>query len=180
MRAGTRVIFSILMVIFIAVCAYVFCVSMGFIDGFVFTMDDGTELYERYIISVVAAILAVTAFCLLFFRAGKKERTGNRVVLSQTEGTRISVTTDAIKELATNYLKGIEGVTIQNIHIKPVSEKGIAVNSALSVQREIQIPQITQKITEEIKAYIELYSGAAVENVNLSIQPQKNNVGNNI
>ena len=178
MRAGTRVVFSLLMIIFIAVCAYVFCVGMGFIDGYVFVLEKDTDMLIRYIVSIAAVVLALIAFCLLFFRAGKKDRAGNRVVLTQTEGASISVTTEAIKELASNYLKGIDGVTVQNIHIKPVSEKGIAVNSSLSVQKEIQIPQITQKITEEIKTYIELYSGATVENVNLSIQPQKNNVGN--
>ena len=176
MKVGTRIVFSLLMVIFIAVCAYIFCISVGFIDGFIFYVDDSVELYIRYIIAVVAAFLAVIAFCLLFFRSGKSDKISNRVILAQTEGASISITTDAIKELAGNYLRSIDGINVNNITIKPVSETGVSVNSAISVEKDVQMPQITQRITEEIKAYIELYSGVSVEKVNLNVQPLKANV----
>lgn len=171
MGVGTRIIFSILILIIIAVCVGIICAAFGAFDiaqlegvfrGF-------THTGYKYIWASAAALLLIVSVCLLFFGVKKPEETA--VLLMNTADGSVSVTLAAIEELAQRYLNEIYGIYTQKIMLHTVCDRQIRMRLYISVKPEVEMPQITSNITEGIKTYIEKYSGISANTVDIRILP---------
>ena len=69
----------------------------------------------------------------------------------------------------------MEGIFIQRIDIVPLAYKSIRLNLAISVRPEVQVPELTKRISEEIKQYVETYSGISADQLHIRILPLKQN-----
>lgn len=173
MKIGTRVVFTVLMLFIIALCTGIILAAFNVISpeivmglAYGFTMTD-----FKYVWAGAALIIALTCLGLIFFRSKKK--TTKSVVLESDNGSSIAVTTDAVREVANNYLRTVEGSSIQRIDVIPVGLKTIKLNVALSVKQGVEVPVLTGKVKEEVKTYLEQYCGVLANEVNLKVLPQK-------
>ena len=173
MKIGTRIIFTLFMVIILAVCACIIVSALGFVDishaeallnGFLYTD-------YKYIWAGAAALIFVVGVILLFFR--KKAEPKSVVVLKNEDGS-VSITIDAIIELASRYLSGITGIVVEKIKISVITAGSIKVIIDLGVKQGVEIPAITAQIRTEIAEYILNYSGLTVNEVEIRVVPIKN------
>ena len=179
MKIGTRFVFTVLMILIIGACGIIIAAAFGLIpsDTVMDVVNAFLNTEYKYFWVAGAALIAIVALCLIFFRKGKKAEDKNpvveRVILDETEAGGISVSVEAIKESAANYLKTLNGVTVQNIDIRPVEGRSAVGAVSMSVRQDISIPAITAKITSEIKEHVELYTGVELQQVFINILPQK-------
>ena len=176
MGVGTRIVYSLFMILIIAVCLLVILAALGvfpaqaveaLIGGFINTG-------YKYVWVAVAAVLVIVAVPLLFF-GSKKAAVPTSVLLSESVDGSVSVTIGALKELASRYLNEVYGIITQNIEIRPLSDRQVRVNLYLSTKPDVEVPEITKTVTDGIKEYIEKYSGISATYVGIKIMPVKNN-----
>ena len=174
MKVGTRIVFSLFIIVILAACAAIIVSALGFVDiqhaqglmnGFLYSD-------YKYIWAGAAAVLFVAGVALLFF--GTKKAEPETVELLQTAECSVSITLAAIEELAARYLAGITGVLVQKIAVHAVSAGVIKVVLHLCVKPGVEIPGVTEQIRKEAAEYIDKFSGLTVNNVEIRIMPLKN------
>ena len=177
MGVGTRIVFTIFLLIVMALCVAIILASFG-----AFAQADLIALWEgflntgyKYIWAAAALVLFITALCLMFFGIRSKTPEPRAVVLEAGVDSSVSITLDALRELAARYLKDVSGVITNKIHLREAEEKSVHLKLELSARPDLEIPETVRKITAEIKEYMEKYSGIEVSHVEISMQPLKQN-----
>jgi len=175
MGVGTRIVFSIFIIIILGVCAGITLAAFGvfpaenvdrLISGF-------TDTGYKYIWAGAAIVLFAAGVILLFFGTKRVEPV-SVLLLSSVDGS-VSVSLDALRELAGRHLNEVSGIITQRIDIHPIGDRNVRVNLYLSVKPEVEIPVVTKTIADGVKGYIEKYSGINASYVSIKIQPIKNN-----
>ena len=170
MKAGTRIIFSLVMLIVAAMCAAVILTFFG-----VFSRENVDMLYEGffsgygYIWAIAAGVLGVICVCLLFFGIGKKK--ADTIVMSLGDDGSVEITIDAFKELITRYLESRTDIVIQRIIVKPTAQNCAKITLKLSAKPEVSIPDAAGEIKTGLKDYLDTYSGINAENISMTIEP---------
>lgn len=173
MTVGTRIIFSVFLLLILCVCIFIILAAFELFPANIMEsiVSGFTSTGLRYVWAVVALVFAVVAVGLLFFGASKKEP--NVVLLNSTVDGSVCITIDALVELAQRYLNEVHGIMTQRIVIVPTAERCVRINILLSTRPEVEIPKVTESVTDGIKYYIEKYSGINAAYVNIKILPVK-------
>ncbi len=173
MRIGTRIIFSLLLLFIMAVCVLVMLAAFDVISAKdVTALANGfTQTSYKYIWAAVAAVIIIVALPLLFFGIKKDEPTAV-TLLAATDG-RVDITVDAIKELTETYLNEVPDAVVQRILVVPVSYRTLKLRVYLSVRQGVEIPVLTSKISEELRAHIEKYAGLIADHVAIRVLPMR-------
>ncbi len=173
MSVGTRVLLSVFLVIILGICGLIIAACFGaFSAGDILALAHGfLDTGFKYIWAAAALLMGIIAITLLFFRT--KEAPVHAVMLDTSTDGSVAVTTEALKELTGNYLKNVQGIVVQRIEIYPLGYKTLRLNLAISVRQEVQVPELTKKIRDEIKKYIETYSGISADQIFIKILPLK-------
>ena len=173
MRVGTRIVFSLFILIILVLCAFVLLVCLGFLPmemaQALFYGFSGTSY--KYIWAGVAAVLFVVGVCLLFF--GSKRAEPEFVLLNENVEGSVSVSVSAIEELALRYLAGETGVLVQRVKIGAIGQGQIKVKLYLSAKPGVEMPAVTEKISQGIKDYLAKYVGVIVSGVHIHMMPLK-------
>jgi len=175
MGVGTRIVFTLFLVVIIAMCVVVCLAALNVIstaqierlyNGFI-----GTNY--RYIYAGVAVVLAIVALCLMFF--GRKGRTvePTTVVLEASADGSVHVSVDALKELCARYLNTVSGIIVQKITIHPVGDRNVRADIDIAVRPMTEVPVTSKEISDGIRTYVEQYSGIMVSDVRIRIQAIK-------
>ncbi len=174
MKVGTRVVFSIFIVIILVICAAIIISALGLIpEAYAVNLFNSfTNGTYKYLWAAVAAVLFIAGVCLLFFRSGQSEPEMVELT-SSTEGS-VKIYVSAIEELETRYLAEITGIIVQKIKVKPVSAGVIKLVLNICVRPEVEIPSTTEQISKGSVEYIGKYSGLTVSAVDIKIMPIKN------
>ena len=90
-------------------------------------------------------MVAGVALILMFF--GTKKVEPSSVLLAETADGSVSVTLEAIDELARRYVNDIYGIVIQRTHVRPTGERTVRIDLYLSVKQEVEMPQTTKDVT---------------------------------
>ena len=174
MRVGTRILFSLFIVIILVICAGIIVASLGLIDGlyaegllFGFLYTD-----YKYIWAGAAAVMFVVGVILLFFRSGKSEP--RSVILSENSDGNVTITIAAVEELEARYLSSITGVIVQKIRVYAEASGTIKTSLELCVKPGVEIPNVTAQIKTEIVEYIRTYTGLETVEAAIRIMPMKN------
>lgn len=172
MGVGTRIVFTVFLIVIIGVCIFVALAAFGMfpaadVDGLI----NGFNTSYRYIWAAAAIVIAIVALCLMFF--GIKKDEASSVVLVESADGSVSVTLEAIEELAQRHLNEIYGIIVQRIRSREVGPKTVRIDLFLSVKPETEMPAITKTVTEGVKKYVEQYSGILVTYVGIKILPIK-------
>lgn len=177
MGIGTRIVFTIFLLIVMALCVAIILASFGgfaradlvaLLNGF---LDTG----YKYIWAGAALLLFVTAACLMFFGIRGNGGEEKAVILETGLEGSVSITLDALKELAARYLKDVSGIITTGIDVKVVGERNVRLKLELSARPELEIPAATRQINTEIKDYVSKYSGIEISHVEIAMQPLKQN-----
>lgn len=175
MKVGTRIVFTVFLIAIIGVCVCVACAALGAIpaadvDGLVNGMIHSDY---RYIWVACALVVAIVALVLMFF--GTKKAEPSSVLLASTADGSVSITLDAVDELARRYLNDVYGIMVQRTHVRMVSDRNVRIDLYLSLKQEVEAPRVTKDITEGLQAYVEKYSGVTASYVGIKILPLKQN-----
>ena len=158
MGIGTRIVFTIFLLIVMALCVAIILASFGgfaradlvaLLNGF---LDTG----YKYIWAGAALLLFVTAACLMFF--GIRGNGGEEKAVILETG-----------------LEGSVSITLDGIDVKVVGERNVRLKLELSARPELEIPAATRQINTEIKDYVSKYSGIEISHVEIAMQPLKQN-----
>lgn len=177
MGVGTRVIFSIFLLLVIGVCGIIIFAALGgFPEENMMELFRGfTETNFRFIWLGAAAVMLVVAVCLLFFGIRHREIAPVNILLNALADGSVSISIGAMQELIGRYLNTVKGIVPQRIEIRPLSERNIRVNIYLTVRPDISIPDLTKQITSEVREHIMKYSGVNASYVEIMVQPMGGN-----
>lgn len=172
MKTSTRIIFSIYILCVVAMSAFLIvgtfepAVSLAICNmvTYLYPFNIWTVVWI-----VVAALFLIVGICLLFFGANKK-KSAKAMVSSVADGS-ISIAFSTIDELSKRYLSGIDGIIINSVGTSSATPGQVDLISDISMKGETTIPEVTEKIKEELKAYIENYTGLIVGQVKISVTP---------
>lgn len=176
MSVGTRIIFSLFMLVIILLCVGIILAAFGVIAATeVQALLNGLLLTDfKYIWAGAALLIIVLCICLLFFGIRKKTPVPRGVVLEENISGNVEITTDALRELADTYLRTLNGIIINGISVVPIGFRSIRLEVRICVRPEVEIPPLTEKITAEIKEHFMTYAGISADEVRIRIMPMKN------
>lgn len=110
----------------------------------------------RWIIAAIAIMIFLLAVKLLFDSFQRKKII--QASIQTTAMGEVNITLDALENMINKSVQTLNGVYNIKPKIKCVPE-GIAVFVKVQLAPEINIPEITTKIQEAIKDYLETYAG---------------------
>lgn len=175
MSVGTRIVFSVFILIILAVCAAVILSTLSLIDPAILQpiWNAFTDPAGKYLCAGIAAVLFVVGVCLLFF--GSKKAAPPTVTLTADADGSVELTVQAVEELALRCLTEIQGVLVKRILIIPAAHTNanVKVKVEYCVKPGVEIPGLSGKIQTTLKEYLEKYAGLATENVELKVLPYK-------
>ncbi len=170
MKAGTRVVFTIYLVVIIVAGLFLLATMFGavdgqYLDGIVNTLYDGSMGYKILYAAIIIVIIVV-GICLIFFGLGKQ--TPKTARIASFENGSIVIAVRAIEELVERYVR-------ETKHVKGLAHKvtssgdDVDIDVQLSVMPNTDIPQITKDLKDGLKANIEAHTGITVKQVNVSV-----------
>lgn len=122
------------------------------------------RLYAEYPYQVLiaAVILFLVSLRFIFVRSGGAEEP--QAVVSKTEHGEVKISVQTLESLAERATRLIRGVNDLKTKVRP-SEAGIRVAVRISVDPDLNIPQLTSSVQEKIKDYVESTTGLTVQEV---------------
>ncbi len=173
MSVGTRILFSLFLLIIIAASVLIILAAFDVIPGdVVLGLAQGfAKTWYRYIWAGAALVLLILAVSLMFFGAGKPEP--QAVSLNTGTDGSVDITLEAVKELAEAYLRDVNGVIVQRILPHATGYRSVALEIYLSVRQETAIQAVTEQISSEIREHIEKYAGLMTSHVGIKVLPMK-------
>lgn len=170
MKAGTRVLFTIFLIIIIAACLFVIATLFGLVDtsyisDVAYTMtSDAMGLKILY--AAIAVVLIIIALILMFF--GIRKGQPKTVCVASTENGNVVITVKALEELVDRYLGHMK-------HLKEVRQKVISYNEyivsdvQIEVEYGVEIPPLTKELQDGLKEELEKLTGITVQQVRVSV-----------
>ena len=174
MGVGTRIIFTLFILVILALCAGVFLTTLGLIDYAAVEpiVNAFTDPVGKYACAGVAAVLFVVGVCLLFFGI-KKSAPAHVELVSDANGS-VCLTLQAIEELALRCLTEITGITVQKIVIIPAAAAAnVKIRVEFCVKSGVEMPGLSENIKKKLSEYVKKYSGVTVDMIDLNIVPYK-------
>ncbi|MFC4769152.1 alkaline shock response membrane anchor protein AmaP [Effusibacillus consociatus] len=113
-------------------------------------------------ILVGAVILFLVSLRFLFFRTGASREP--QAIIHKTEHGEVRISTQTLESLADRATRLVRGVSDLKTKVRP-SEVGIRLAIRISVDPDLDIPQITSSVQQKVKDYVEATAGVIVENV---------------
>lgn len=170
MKGSTRVIFSIYLLVVIALCLYLLATIFGLLPAanlsqITNTLSDG-NFWVRALYVVIFIVLLVVSCCLMFFGI-KKEQLKTAVIASLDSGS-ISIAINALEDLAKRFVKQTGAVKGEAIKVLSLGEQ-VELDIKISILPEVSIPQITQELQAGLIEYIETYSGIKVKQAMITV-----------
>ena len=173
MKVGTRIIFSILMLVIIAICVLIFMAAIGYISPIYIEM-----LYAGFMVggyafvwAIASGIIALICLCLLFFGI-KKDRPKTIVIVNGDNGA-VDIAIEAFTELIARYLDTKTMIVSQKISVKTIAEREVKIKLELSAKPETNIPQAAEEVKTGLKEYLDIYTGVNASSIAITVNPYR-------
>jgi len=171
MKIGTRIVFTIFLLVIMAVCVFIALTAAGVmpdsnIEGLYYGF---TDTWFRYIWLAVAVVVFIVALILMFF--GKPHERFEGVQVLENAGGTAFLTNAAIVELARRFLAAKSGVVIDSITVKKALPGAIGLTLKLAMRPGVEIPAMTEEIIEGMRAHMQQYAGVDAVPVDVRIVP---------
>ncbi len=178
MKTGTKVFYSLMLILFIAVAAAIMLVALGVIP-----IETAHEILEGMVqiqwanilwIVGTGIIIILSITCIgVGFSKGSKPQPKSVEVVENANGTA-HVTVAALVELTQRCLNDVHGIVSQSIQIfKSIEGSGILVKLVISVKPDIEIPATSELIMKNVTAYLDTYGGIHTSEVKVTVVPLK-------
>lgn len=112
MGVGTRVVFSVFLLLVIGVCGIIIFAALGGFpaENMMELFRGFTETNFRFIWLGAAAVMLVVAVCLLFFGIRHRETAPETILLHALADGSVSISVGAMQELTGRYLNTVKGI----------------------------------------------------------------------
>ncbi|SHG65047.1 Uncharacterized conserved protein YloU, alkaline shock protein (Asp23) family [Thermosyntropha lipolytica DSM 11003] len=123
---------------------------------------------ENRILSGVCALVLIVVFVYIMLRALIPEKKPKTVVIDQSLNGQVLITIEAVKVIIMKAVRQVEGVK----EIKPAvrnSNKGLLVYLHMMINPECSVPEITEKVKDTVKRYLEELGGLKVAEVRILV-----------
>lgn len=163
MKVSTRIIFTIYLLVVVALCLFVLGIIFGLLPAVSLSqvtdtvMNGGIWFKALYV--CIFGVMLVAGVCLMFF--GIRKEQPKTAVIASFESGKISIAISALEELAAKFVKQTGAIKGVGIKVVPVGD-GVEINVKISILPDVSIPQITQDLQAGLINYIETYSGIKV------------------
>lgn len=171
MSVGTRIVFSLFILVVIAICVLLVLTAFNVVPANELTNLFTQKTWVQYVAVGAAVLVIIVGICLLFF--GIKKSIPDNVVLSENMEGTVFITLLSLEELIQRYLHEVYGVVVNKIGIKPNGARSVNVKLYLSIKPEVEIPDITSKVMVGAAEYLERYSGIHANAVDIKVLPLK-------
>ena len=174
MSVGTRIVFTLFILVILALCAGVFLTTLGLIDYAIVepVVNAFTDPVGKFVCAAVAIVLFVVGVCLLFF--GIKKSAPAQVTLVADANGSVNLTVQALEELALRCLTEVNGIIVQKIVIIPATAAAnIKIRVEFSVKPGVEMPGLSESIKKKLSEYVKKYSGVTVDAIDINVVPYK-------
>ncbi len=129
---------------------------------FRFPLLDRLYVEYPYQVLVAAVILFLLSLRFIFIRSGDSGEL--QAIVSKTEHGEVRISVQTLESLAERAARLVRGVNDLKTKVRP-SEVGIRVAVRISVDPDLNIPQLTSTVQEKITDYVESTTGLTVQEV---------------
>lgn len=163
MKVGTRVVFTIFVIIMVIACLFLLGVTFGLINtamlnGIVQSFV-GTDMAIKALYAAIFIVLAVVGICLLFF--GVKKAMPSVAKIADFEIGTVTITVRAIEELVEKYVRDFRDVKGLNIRVESFVE-AVEIYLQIAVKPETDIPDLTKKLQDGLTDNVQKTTGIKV------------------
>ena len=129
-----------------------------------FGVDWLNWLLEEYSLQLLISTLALFLLALRFltFRTGDTKEP--QAIVHKTEHGEVRISLQTLESLADRAARLVRGVNDLKTKVRPV-EAGIRIAVRITVDPDLDIPQITASVQQKVKDYVETTAGVTVQNV---------------
>ncbi|GAX90911.1 alkaline shock response membrane anchor protein AmaP [Effusibacillus lacus] len=122
------------------------------------------DMYTHYPLEFLAAaaVLFLVALRFVFIRTGASKEP--LAIVHKTEHGDVRISVQTLESLAERAARLVRGVSDLKTKVRP-SEVGVRVAIRISVDPDLDIPQITSSVQQKVKDYVESTSGVNVQNI---------------
>ena len=179
MKVGTRVVLTIYLIAVIILCGFILATLGGLIPGsnlsdFTDTVLNGPLGY-KILYAVIAVVVIIISFMLMFFGVGKAPAPKTARVASFESGN-ILITVKAIEELVERYVH--ENKNVKGLKTTVVShEDSLDIAIDICVLPDVDIPAVTKELQSGLASYIQQHTGITVNETKIMVTGLKENAG---
>lgn len=176
-----KIIYYLFLVLVLLISVWLFVFSIGVIplseiNSYIAFYYDG-----NWLVNLITALIAVFLFvvCIKLMFPGQKKRTFSGALVKNTELGVILVSIGTLNNIAQKAVRKFD--VVKDVKSNIISEMdGITIQLKLMIMPDVIIPDITKKIQDEVKEYVEGVSGINVKEVQIFIDdlthPQRSRV----
>lgn len=123
---------------------------------------------QNRILAGVCSLVLIVVFAYLLVKSLLPSRKPKAVVIDSNLNGQVSITIEAVKVIIMKAVRQVEGVR----EVRPVvnsSSKGLIVYLHMMINPEYSIPDMTEKVKNEVKRYLEELGGLKVAEVKILV-----------
>ncbi|MBO8159199.1 MAG: alkaline shock response membrane anchor protein AmaP [Thermosyntropha sp.] len=123
---------------------------------------------ENRIIAGICALIVIVLIFYLFIKSLKTAPKPKAVIIDSSMNGQVSITVEAVKVIIMKAVKEVEGIK----EIRPVvnpSDKGLVVYLHMMINPEYSVPEMTDKIKEIVRKYLEELGGLKVAEIKILV-----------
>ena len=172
MGVGTRILLTIYLLLIMGVCVFIILATTNVVDYKV--TEDMLYLFNtsqttRIVAFIVCVVVIIISLILMFFGIRKGKDKLIRIREEQDGTYQVSIRT--IEEIASRAYGSMMEITKSHLRAKYSHAKGgLSILSIMEVKPNVNIPELTKKVSELIKQDVEQYTGLTVAKINLNVK----------
>ncbi len=172
MGVGTRILLTIYLLLIMGVCVFIILATTNVVDYKV-TEDMlygfNTSQTTRIVAFIVCVVVIIVSLILMFFGIRKGKDKLIRIREEQDGTYQVSIRT--IEEIASRAYGSMMEITKSHLRAKYSHAKGgLTIQAVLEVKPNVNIPELTKRISELVKQDVEQYTGLTVAKINLNVK----------
>ncbi len=166
--------------VMLSLCTAVLLIFLGLnaittndITTFINSITDNMMGIVIILLVAVFMILLCIKFVIGLFLPGKRmDESAEKIVLSSSEDGSVMVSLDVVKELSVKKAKEHMDVKDVNCMIDQGAD-GVRIKMIISFKKDVMIKEFLTTLKDQVKEYVEVYSGTKVAFVDLVADTSK-------
>jgi uncharacterized alkaline shock family protein YloU len=122
--------------------------------------------YYPHELLVSALLLFLVSLRFLFFRTGTSREP--QAIIQKTEHGDVRISLQTLESLTERAARLVRGVNDLKTRVYPM-EGGVRVAVRVTVEPDMDIPQITSTVQQKVKDYLESTAGTTVQKINVHV-----------
>lgn len=172
MGVGTRILLTIYLLLMMGVCVFIILATTNVVDYKIteqMLYQFNTSQTTRIIAFAVCVIIIIASLIIMFF--GIKKGKERLIRIREEQDGTYQITIRTIEEIASRAYTSLPEITKSHLRAKYSRSKGgLMIGAVMEVKPGVNIPELTQKVSDLIKQDVEQFTGLTVAKINLNIK----------